>query len=229
MRFMKNTMLVFLTFMFSHPAIASQSCLTLFRNQMKERITYSERQALIRSLNRSDLGCLYHEAAVEAESLPTPNVSFNDFFNEYPSEAPRVEKFYGKSSLMVSQYFEKHFFYITTNGERKLYAYNHSESGDWLGGPGFLAVTVSPSHHFFEGDYTRDFVNEIPANQFLALSGRVTSKIQNNNGNMIYGNLMDHFYLIHPDVLINEGRRRSSFSDQKTTHEVYFILLREPN
>ena len=201
----------------------SEPCLASFNSRFAAARVTLERKALVRSMDNSELRCLFEEA----RGGPQPDA---DFFVPAPNRrGRRVQRFFGVNGLRFFREFEKRTLVLDgPDGVALVVGYNVSSIGRWLASPGMFRLET-PEHGPSLLDYRIDFVSWLGSGegavQLREWRTDGLMHVKNNAGNPIFTGLTDTLYVINEDVAVGVAER---IVGEKTTIESYFLLLRLP-
>jgi hypothetical protein len=197
------------------PAVASSDCLTDFLDRIDGQ-PYETQRAEVDALGARDLKCLFQASRDQTFEDPV-----DYFVPEENRRERRVSVFHGKNSLPAFSFFEKHFF-VSKAGV--LLGYNDSFAGRLLRSPGFFVGRYAPFGPLVL-DYRIDIHEEITTREFRKWRGRSVWFLKSNEGDPLFGGLIDVLRPITEDVAIGQALRKRPSGWR---HETYFILLRTP-
>ncbi|MBI4208642.1 MAG: hypothetical protein HY538_02910 [Deltaproteobacteria bacterium] len=221
---MKPRKHLFVFFIFSLGAIQNapsqpnDACLHSFREQIAGK-DYLQQFEVVKSLKKAEMACLFY--ATQNEPLLEP-----DFLID--SENPqKVQKFYGKNSLILFNQFEKHFFSVDSAGSEKVYGYNLFLVGKIFRSYGFFYADAGQRPEELVLEYDLDFPELIPQERWDTLGNRAGSvkKIKGNRGDLIFDRIKDILHPVAENVAVGRAVRVRNGKEQ---HLTYFVILRVP-
>lgn len=201
----------------------SEPCVASFNSRFAAAREILQRKALVRSMDNSELRCLFEEA----RAGPQPDSDF--FVPARNRRGRRAQRFFGVNGLRFFREFEKRTLVLNDpDGVARVVGYNVSSIGRLLASPGMFRLEA-PEHGPSLLDYRIDFVSWLGsgegASQLKEWRTDGLMQVKNNEGNPIFTGLTDTLYLVNEDVAVGVAER---IEGEKTTIESYFLLLRLP-
>ena len=195
------------------------TCLYSFRDQVFGKNS-SQQLEIVKNLEDKEMACLFY--ATQDEPPLDPGFLID------PNHPERVQKFYGKNSLILFNQFEKHFFFVDEAGSMSVYGYNVFWVGKILKSYGFFFVDPDQRPGELVLEYDLDLSQKIPQEAWDALSNRAGNikKIKGNRGDLIFDHVKDILHPVAKDVAVGQAVR---VRDGEEQHLTYFILLRIPS
>jgi hypothetical protein len=199
--------------------IARADCLSDFRRTVVAE-EFSAKKLIIKDLDDDEMHCLFR-ATFRQQPL-----TFDFFVDDQHLQNAQVQSFYGRLSSGPFKNFEKHFFAIQDHFQYQLYGYTVSKPGVFTKSHGFFFVDWTRISGLTVLDYMRDFILDIPHDEYLSWTGRMYDAVSNNTGKVLYEGTTELLHQVSDDVAV--GRTMKINEDGSVKHKTYFMLLKTP-